>query len=222
MAYRAAKKDLDRAHLIICEKPLKASVDSKKQQNPKSGSFANAESFEKDYPTFLLSLASSLRTGLDPLAALLEVRKLFDTKSVIRAELEKFRGLIEGGMDETEALRNFGSSINHPDIVLFKTAYMLSRKQGSSLSETLHRLAKVTRHRQSFRRKVRSAVAMQKLSAFGIGGCAVLICLIQAVGNPKIVSDALSNPVGVKLLGLGAILIVSGLFWMLRMTRSKI
>ena len=103
MAYRAAKKDLDRAHLIICEKPLKASVDSKKQQNPKSGSFANAESFEKDYPTFLLSLASSLRTGLDPLAALLEVRKLFDTKSVIRAELEKFRGLIEGGMDETEA-----------------------------------------------------------------------------------------------------------------------
>lgn len=184
--------------------------------------FKRAENFERDYPAFLLSLASSVRTGLDPLSAMIESEKLFEQESEIRKELYKFKLAIERGKPEQEAVREFGASIRHPDIQLFRTGYLLARKEGSSFAECLQRLAKVTRQRQSFRRKVRSAVAMQRVSAFGIGGCAILICIIQTCGNPKILTDALAHPLGQRLLVSGALLIISGLVWMIRMTKSNI
>lgn len=184
--------------------------------------FKRAENFERDYPALLLSLSSSVRTGLDPLSAMIESEKLFEPDSEVRKELYKFKISIERGKPEAEAIRDFAASISHPDIQLFRTGYLLARRQGSSLAECLQRLARVTRQRQSFRRKIRSAVAMQRLSAFGIGGCSLLICGIQAMGNPRIITDTLAHPLGQRMLIAGAVLISLGLLWMVRMTRSSI
>lgn len=184
--------------------------------------FKRAENFERDYPAFLLSLASSVRTGMDPLAAMIASEKLFDPDSEIRRELFKFKSGIERGKSEVQTIQEFAASIRHPDIQLFRTGYLLARREGSSLAECLQRLAKVTRQRQSFRRKVKGAVAMQRLSAFGIGACAVLICAIQGLGNPKIITDALSHPLGMRLMITGVSLILVGLLWMIKMTRAHI
>lgn len=187
-----------------------------------SGSFKRSENFESDYPAFLLSLASSVRTGMDPLSAMIEVEKIFEPDSELRKELLKFSAAIGKGKSEQAAISDFGSTINHPDIQLFRTAFILARKEGSSLGDCLQRLAKVTRQRQSFRRKIKSAVAMQRLSAFGIGGCAIAITVIQVLGNPRILEDSIAHPIGQRLMISGTFLIIFGLFWMIRMTRSKI
>lgn len=222
--FKSSDQEVLRAHLL-----MGGSINRKQfagvEKNVFLSSIFNqkrAANFERDYPAFLLSLASSIRTGLDPLAALLASEKLFDDASVIKSELVKFKADIESGKTETESIKAFARSIIHPDIQLFRVGYLLARREGSSLAECLQRLAKVTRHRQSFRRKAKSAVAMQRLSAFGIGGCAVLICGIQSIGNPKIIADALSHPVGMRLLIAGALLIASGIFWMIRMTKSHV
>ncbi|NDC38823.1 MAG: hypothetical protein EBZ48_12360, partial [Proteobacteria bacterium] len=44
---------------------------------------ARAQSFERDYTAMLLSLASAIRTGLDPLAAILQLGKLFSPTSEV-------------------------------------------------------------------------------------------------------------------------------------------
>lgn len=180
------------------------------------------ESFEKDYPAFLLSLASSVRTGLDPLAALLGLTALFPKKNRLGLELAMLTQAIERGVREDDAIRDFARSVPHPDIGLFRSAFILSRQQGSSLGECLERLARVTRARQSFRRKAKAAVAMQRLSAFGIAGCAVLIGFMQFVANADAMKTAYHHPVGSKLLALGAFLVVAGLLWMLGMSRQKV
>lgn len=184
--------------------------------------FSRAENFERDYPALLLSLASSVRTGLDPLSALSHSAELFQPNSEMRGELVSLRERVESGDSEENAIRSFGSRIEHPDIRLFRTAFILSRREGSSLGECLQRLTKVTRQRQSFRRKARSAVAMQRLSSFGIALCTVLIGLIQVVMNPQAVKEAINHPIGVKALSLGGILIFIGLAWMLRLGRTRI
>lgn len=184
--------------------------------------YKRAEAFEKDYTALLLSLASAVRTGLDPLIALSGSDKLFAPESEVAREVVKTRQGVEQGMVEEEALRKFASTIDHPDIGLFRTAFILARKEGASLGECLQRLARVTRQRQSFRRKVKSAVAMQKLSAFGIAGCTVAIGIIQWVGNPQAIITAFSHPVGFKLLIAGFTLVALGLIWMLRMARARI
>ena len=177
--------------------------------------------FEKDYTALLLSLASSVRTGLDPLVALIKCKDLFSPKSEVAKEIDGLNRNVESGKTEENCLQLFGATIPHADIQLFRTAFILSRKEGASLGMCLERLAKVTRQRQSFRRKVKSAVAMQKMSAFGIGACTVVIGLIQFMANPKGVRDALEHPIGFKLIVLGVGLVLFGIIWMMRMARAK-
>jgi Flp pilus assembly protein TadB len=226
MAYKALKLDLERAALIMEGKvsftPEYAQKSTRLSIKAGRNSDRDAHDFERDYPAFLLALASSIRTGLDPLQALIESAKLFNVDSTLSRQIEKLKKQIEQGSEESTPIADFASSISHPDIALFRTAYLLARQHGSSLAECLQRLARITRHRQSFRRKAKSAVAMQKLSAFSIGACAILICLIQSLANPKIVFEAWANPLGQRLLIIGIVLIIFGLVWMMRLTKSRI
>lgn len=188
----------------------------------KKSAFTRAEGFEKDYTALLLALASSVRTGLDPLVALSNSEELFEPRSEVRKELRALREGLERGGREDGVIRSFASTIDHPDVALFRSAFLLARREGSSLAECLQRLARVTRQRQSFRRKIRGAVAMQKLSAIGIAGCTVAIGAIQALTNPAAIKAALAHPLGQRGLGLGVLLVLVGVGWMLRMGRSKI
>lgn len=182
---------------------------------------ARARRFETDYPAFLLGLASSIRTGRDPLAAFMDLERLFEKRSEIRQALERTRERLSNGCREEEAIAEFAKDIDYSDIRLFRTAYILARKSGASLSGALQRLVRVTRQRQSFRRKVRSAIAMQRLSAIGIGFCAVSIGTIQFVTTRHAVQEALRHPVGCRAYMLALVLMVSGLFWMGRLGRLR-
>lgn len=181
-----------------------------------------AVEFERDYPTFLLSLASSVRTGLDTVQAIQSVKEMYPESSELRKELSILCESLNAGTSEEDAFLAFGSSIAHPDIRLFSAALILSRKQGSSLGACLQRLTKVTRQRQSFRRKSRAAVAMQRMSAFGIAGCSVLIGGMQIGMNPKNFIDSWHHPLGHTLIVSGILLLTIGLSWMLRLGRSRI
>lgn len=185
-------------------------------------SYKRAESFERDYPAFLLALCSSIRTGLDPLTALQNLQKLFPGNGELGRELKILNDAVLSGKNEEQAIAAFGRNIRHPDITLFRTAFLLARRQGSSLGEALHRLAKVTRSRQSFRRKMRGAVAMQRLSAFGILFCALAIGLFQALTSPAALRDAFADPIGKQALAAGIVLMLIGIGWMIRLTRQRI
>jgi Flp pilus assembly protein TadB len=180
-----------------------------------------AAEFEKDYTAFLLSLASSVRTGLDPIVAFYSCGRLFEAKSLIRVELEHFKELLESGMREEDALRQFAATIDLSDISLLRTAVILARQEGASLAQCLQRLARVTRQRQSFRRKIKAALAMQRLSAFGISGCAIIIGIFQVITNPEGIGIAFAHPIGRSLLLGGAGLMMIGLVWMLQLAKSK-
>ena len=184
--------------------------------------FKRAEAFEKDYVAFLLSLASAVRAGQDPIVALIEARGLFPPPSVLGSIIKTFGENIEQGLSEEQSVARFALTVDHPDIKLFRTAFVLARKEGSSLGGCLQRLARVTRQRQSFRRKIRSALAMQKLSAVGIALCAVAIGCVQWVSNPKVMLDTLAHPIGFKVMLGGLALVSCGLGWMLNLTRQRI
>lgn len=181
-----------------------------------------SEDFERDYPALLLALSSSMKSGLDPLIALQKSRDLFREGSTMREEIERFSSLLDSGAAEDEAVNQFGSSIRHPDLDLFRAAFLLSRREGSSLAQSLQRLARVSRQRQSFRRKIRTAVALQKLSALGIGGCTILIAVIQFINNPDSMRLAFSLPIGQQLLGSALFLILCGNFWIFRLARAEV
>jgi Flp pilus assembly protein TadB len=184
--------------------------------------YTRAEAFERDYTALLLSLASSVRAGLDPLSALIDARALFPSDSEIARELAEMESSLASGRSETDVIRQFGLTIDHPDTTLFRTVLILARSEGSSLSASLQRLAKVTRQRQSFRRRIRAAVAMQKLSSVGLIVCAVTVMGCQFVANPRLLHDSLAHPLGARSLSLGLVLLTTGSLWMICLTRSRV
>lgn len=188
----------------------------------KGKSFKRTLRFEKDYPAFLLSLRSSVRTGHDPLVAFENTKDFFAPESALRVEIEAVSEALQKGVDEEIAIGQFAKSIKHPDVALFRTGFLLSRQQGSSISPCLERLVKTTRQRQSFRRKIASAVAMQKLSSFGVAGCALFVPMMQFITNPDDLVSAMNHPMGGIMLTVGALCVGGGLTWMLCLTRQKL
>jgi Flp pilus assembly protein TadB len=179
-----------------------------------------ARSVDRDLPALLTSVASSVRAGIDPLVALSEAREFLPVDSVLTVELERFHRSLEAGGDEDEVIDRLFREITTPDIELFKGCLRLSRKHGSSLAEPLHRVTRVVRQRQSFRRKTRAALAMHRMSAVGISLCAALIAFMQVFTNPDGIQLVLQHSIGSKLLVSGGLLIVIGVGWMMSLGRE--
>lgn len=172
--------------------------------------------FDRDYPTFLTTLSSTVRTGMDPRKAFQEAVNFFPDESVISIEANRMLTAWNGGENDERAIALFASTVEHPDVELLRAATRLALSHGTSFSECLHRLARVTRARQSFRRKVRAALAMQRLSAAGIGLSALCIAGLQVATNRNGLTAVLEHPSGKVLLTLGIGLVLTGIVWMTR------
>ena len=175
---------------------------------------------ERDLPALLTSVASSVRAGIDPLASVITGREYLPRGSILIQELEQVRQALLDGRDEEVVLEDFLAVYRNQEAELFKRCLILSRRHGGSLAESLHRVTKVARQRQSFRRKTRAALAMHRMSAIGIALCAGAMGALQCGMNHRSVELAVSHPVGVKLLLLGGTLMAFGIMWLMVMGRE--
>ena len=176
---------------------------------------------ERDLPALLTSVASSVRAGVDPLSAIANCDQYLPSDSPFREEARLFKERLRAGEDEFLAIESFLGDDSCSEVELFKRCLVLSRQHGSSLAEPLHRVVRVVRQRQSFRRKTRAALAMHRMSAIGIALCAALIAVMQGVMNARGVALAFTKTAGVILISFGGVLILSGVFWMLSMGKEE-
>ncbi|MFO0416777.1 MAG: type II secretion system F family protein [Pseudomonadota bacterium] len=176
---------------------------------------------DRDLPALLTSVASSVRAGIDPLRALADANSMFPPGSPFSLEVKLFKERITAGDDEFEVIDKFLADDYNSEVELFKSCLSLSRRHGSPLADSLHRVVRVVRQRQSFKRKTRAAMAMHRMSAIGIALCAGVICLTQFTTNYSGVKNAFNNPLGIALLGAGATLLVAGVTWMLFMGKEE-
>lgn len=181
---------------------------------------ANRQAIDRDLPALLTSVASSVRAGVDPVSALLAAQDYFQKETPIVREIKALqRGFVNGG-DEEELLEGFLAIYPTQEGELFRRCLILSRRHGSSLGDPLHRITRVVRQRQSFRRKVRAALAMHRMSAIGIALCAVAMGALQLGMNPRALDVAINHPTGGVLLLAGVSLISLGVVWMMLMGRE--
>ena len=177
---------------------------------------------ERDLPALLTTIASSVRAGVDPLTALMNAQQFFAPNSRLSCALREFRRDFSSGEDENVLIQSFLHDLKNPDVELFKRCILLSRRHGASLAEPLHRVVRVVRQRQSFRRKIRAALAMHRMSAIGIACCAIFIAGIQGVMNSSGVVNAWRHPVGGTFLTVGGVLLATGITWMMCMGREEV
>jgi len=178
--------------------------------------------FDEDYPVFLNSVVSLLKTGMQPLSALQAGAEALDEGSLVRAEVHLLIERLQLGLTEEQALGAFGEDIPHPELELFVQSLLLNRKVGGMLSSTLDRLGKQVRKRQEFRKKAVAAVGMERGSIWAIAVIMTLLMFYLFFSSPDLVVGAFEHDVGKKMFQGGIMVIVLGIYWSRRVTRIKI
>jgi tight adherence protein B len=172
--------------------------------------------FEQDYPAFLSIITSLIRAGIHPLDAIIQTENLFPVQSEIYFQIQKIKSNLEQGDPENTAIMKFCEDLNFNDALSFKLAVVLAKNEGASLSKILYRLSRVTRNRQSFRRKIKSNLATQRLSSIGIILCSICITTSQIIANRDSIVMLKDNEIAILIFGIGLFMQFIGLILLFR------
>lgn len=178
--------------------------------------------FDADFPQFLLSVVGMLKTGLNTIQALQAGAEGLEEASLVRQEVELMLERLRLGVSEDRSIGSFGEDVHHPEIELFVQALILSRRVGGTLSDTLDRLAKQVRKRQSFKMAASGAVGMHRGSIWVI---LALIATLQAYmlkTTPDIILGTWKNPSLNGVAQVAVALMIGGVLWMNKLTNFKI
>jgi Flp pilus assembly protein TadB len=180
------------------------------------------DKFDADYPTFLMQITSLLKTGMNTMSAIEEAAHSLEDSSLVREEVLLMLERLRYGVSEEKSIGAFGEDVMHSEIELFIQAVILSRRLGGNLSDTLERLSKSVRKRQTYRQQARGAVGMQRGSIYFI------LCIMVFLETyiwwifPEGVVPALYDPIGWLVWQGGLAIIYAGVYWVNQVTKIKV
>lgn len=183
---------------------------------------ARTRRFDQDFPQFLLAVTGMLKTGLNTAQALEAAAGGLEEDSLVRQEVELMLERFRVGVPEDRSMGSFGEDIRQPEIELFVQALILSKRVGGNLSDTLDRLSKQVRKRQSFKRSASSSVAQSRGSIWVIIGLIVALQSFMLLTSPQMVLGAWQTPSLAGWAQGSLVLIALGVWLMNRITNIRI
>lgn len=175
---------------------------------------------EEQLPEAIDLMVRSLRVGHPFVAALtIAADEIADP---LGSELGLIADEVSYGRDASEALAEFGDSVELPDLRFLAVAVGIQQKSGGNLAEILDGLSKVVRARFKLFRRVRAITAEAKwsgmfLSAFPIAA----MLMIQAV-KPDYYDPVKETPLYIPLAIVVCIFLVVNVLYMRKMTDIKV
>lgn len=179
-------------------------------------------SFDKDYPQFLLSLVGLLKTGMNTLTSLESSAEGLEQGAMVREEVSLMIERLRFGVSEERSVGSFGEDINHPEIELFVQALLLNKRLGGNLSDTLDRLAKQVRKRQYFRQAAKAAIGLQRGSLWFIICILIAIEFYLYIVMPETVVDTIADPMGWLAWQSALFAIAIGILWLRKVTKIRV
>ncbi|HET7688783.1 MAG TPA: type II secretion system F family protein, partial [Nocardioidaceae bacterium] len=154
-----------------------------------------------------LSLAQSVdtvvREGNDPIAS--EFRR-----AIVETRL---------GVEIDDALSSVAERMESKDFEWVVMAIRIQREVGGNLSELLNKVSATIREREYLERHVRALSAEGRLSVYILGGLPPGFMLYLTVANPEYLKPLVSTTIGFVALGVMAMLLVVGIFWMKKLVK---
>ena len=175
---------------------------------------------EEQFPEAIELIARALRAGHAFTSGMGMVAD--QMQEPIKTEFRLLHDRQNFGMPIAEAMRDFAARMPLLDARFFVTAVLTQRESGGNLSEVLDGLAAIIRDRFRLRREVRS------LSAHGRITGTVLFCLAPALTlmlfliAPTHIAVLFTDPIGINMVVVCAVLQVIGFYAMRRIIDIEI
>lgn len=126
------------------------------------------------------------------------------------------------GIAVPTALANLVGRVPSTDIGFFAIAVSIQRETGGNLSEVLDNISSIIRERLKLLGKVRALSAEGRLSAWVLSLLPFVTALLLWTIDPKMMRLLWEEPAGRKLVTVGLVLMVTGIFTMRKIIRIHI
>ncbi|MCC6420695.1 MAG: type II secretion system F family protein [Gemmataceae bacterium] len=172
---------------------------------------------QEQLPDSFYLLARSVRAGL----TLPQAIELAGTDGVkpLADEFKRCSAQINLGMTVGGALKLMADRVGLLDFRALVSTVTLYQHTGGNLALLLDRLAAGARDRNQFRAHFRSATALARVGAVGIGSALPLLLLGYALFQPEHIQTFFTTAVGWAMLGVAVGLELIGCVWMYQLLR---
>ena len=129
---------------------------------------------------------------------------------------------INYGIGMNDALQNLATRVPLTDLRYFVIAVLIQRESGGNLAEILGNISKIIRERLKLFAQIRVLSAEGKMSAWVLGILPFAVGSVISVVNPKYISTLFTDPVGLKMVAFGVVMIIIGVLWMRSIIRIRV
>ncbi len=176
--------------------------------------------FNTQLPDALTMMANAQRSGYSFLQAMDVVSKEMPTPISKEFELALKEARVNIPMEE--ALQHMVQRVQSSDLDLVVTAVLIQRQVGGNLSEVLDKIGGTIKDRIRMQGEVRTLTAQGRLSGWVVAFLPVALGVLMNLVMPGLMEPLFTNPLGMALLGLGAIMQGLGIFLIRRMVNLEV
>jgi Flp pilus assembly protein TadB len=172
---------------------------------------------QEQLPEVFHALARSTRAGMSVEQAIEMLAQ--DTRFGLAAEFRRCHAQIAIGLPVAASLELAARRLDLPDFAALVTLIDFHRTTGGNLPALIDRLATATRERNQFRGYLRTATALGRTAAIGIGLASPVILLCYAVAQPDYAQGFFASTYGWTVTATALGLEIFGLAWLLWLLR---
>ncbi|HUR42299.1 MAG TPA: type II secretion system F family protein [Verrucomicrobiae bacterium] len=176
--------------------------------------------FETQLPDALDLMARSLLAGNPLMESFKFVSE--EMKPPIATEFGRGWSNVNYGLSLKASLADMLQRTPSVSLRSLATAILVQRETGGNLAEILGKITAVLRARAKFQRRLRTLTAEGRLSGWVLGGMPFAMAGLMSVVNPGYMALLFKEPMGHRMLTTSGILMVIGIFWIVRVTKVKV
>ena len=175
--------------------------------------------FDEQLPDTLQLISGALKAGYSFNQAMSMV--VSETKPPISDEFSRILNEVRMGMPEKEALENSAERIGSSHFSWVVMAINVQREVGGNLAEIMEIIAETIRERARVLNQIRALTSEGRLSAIILIALPVILGILLFTLNRAYLSLLFTNRLGLIMVVLSAVLMVTGIIWILKIVNVK-
>jgi tight adherence protein B len=175
--------------------------------------------FDEQLPDTLQMLTGSMRAGHSLLRAIDASAK--ESDAPMSEELSRIVNETRIGRELGESMTDVSERAASEDFGWITQAIEIHREVGGDLAEVLDHVGETIRDRNQIRRQVRALSAEGRMSALVLMALPIVLFFALMFINPLYSKTFTSTVPGYLMLGVSALMLTAGGFWLSRLVKAK-
>lgn len=166
------------------------------------------------------TIVGALRAGFSFPQALKSVAE--ESSSPMKEEMELVLKEMQYGVTIEESLNKLKERMPSEDLNLMVQAILIQRQVGGNLATVLDQIANTIRERIKIHGQIKTLTAQGRMSGMVVALLPVILGGFLLVIEPNYMSVMFSNPIGLLLLGVGAVSCLIGFVFITKITAIEV